>query len=353
VQAEQTRASDVVIEQLDLTSVTDEELTELHAFFGVLHEEAQPEDPQSPVEQLRIQLQNIPAFVTIHAFRAALQGTTIGWAVANWLDMEENRHLCSANVSVHPSHRRRGVGTDLLRRLTAVTEAAGRTLIAGNTHGRVPAGASFAEAIGAQAAIEGHINRLVLEDVDRDMVRRWIEDGPVRAPGYSLVFVDGPYPDGLIDAIVDLGHVMNTAPRDNLDMEDQHFTPEQFREFDKGFFASGSERWYVAARHDETGQLVGFTELMWNPSRPKTMSQGGTGVRPDHRGHALGKWLKATNIERVLRERPEVEDIRTGNADSNDPMLGINKQLGFKPYITDTGWQVNVERVKEYLDGRA
>ena len=56
-------------------------------------------------------------------------------------------------------------------------------------------------------------------------------------------------------------------------------------------------------------------------------------------------------LERILRERPEAVDVRTGNADSNDAMLGINHALGFKPYIAQANWQVPVEKVKAYLDG--
>jgi hypothetical protein len=79
--------------------------------------------------------------------------------------------------------------------------------------------------------------------------------------------------------------------------------------------------------------------------------QGNTGVRPEHRGHALGKWLKATMLQRIFDERPQAEEIRTGNADSNDAMLGINRALGFKPHRAHTTWQVTTAQVRKYLDG--
>jgi GNAT superfamily N-acetyltransferase len=115
--------------------------------------------------------------------------------------------------------------------------------------------------------------------------------------------------------------------------------------------AQGTEMWALVARHEPTGKLVGFTEVFWNPAQPKTVNQGDTGVRPEHRGHALGKWLKAAMLARILRERTSAEDVRTGNADSNAPMLGINRALGFQPYIAHTAWQVSVERVRSYLAG--
>lgn len=72
----------------------------------------------------------------------------------------------------------------------------------------------------------------------------------------------------------------------------------------------------------------------------------------EHRGCGLGKWLKAAMLGRVLRERPEAKEIRTGNADSNAPMLAINHRLGFKPYFAGTKWQVEPELVKLALVGR-
>jgi hypothetical protein len=38
------------------------------------------------------------------------------------------------------------------------------------------------------------------------------------------------------------------------------------------------------------------------------------------------------------------------NADSNEPMLKINYELGFNPYISECIWQVETEKVLGYLD---
>jgi GNAT superfamily N-acetyltransferase len=191
----------------------------------------------------------------------------------------------------------------------------------------------------------------MLADIDRAMVRSWVVDGPVRAPDYSLVAVDNRYPDDLIDQVAEMYNVMNTAPRDDLDMEDLQHTPEQLRQWESAGEAAGTTRWSLFARHDESARLAGFTEVYWNPAEPNTVYQGNTGVHPDHRGYAIGKWIKAVMIERIFDERRDVEDVRTGNADSNDAMLGINHALGFKPYIAHTQWQVPVERVRAYLEG--
>jgi len=48
--------------------------------------------------------------------------------------------------------------------------------------------------------------------------------------------------------------------------------------------------------------------------------------------------LKAVNHLRLGSERPEVEIVQTWNADSNEPMLRINRALGFQPVQRYQGW---------------
>jgi hypothetical protein len=74
-------------------------------------------------------------------------------------------------------------------------------------------------------------------------------------------------------------------------------------------------------------------------------------VFPQYRNKGLGRWLKATMLERVLRERPQVKFVRTGNADSNAAMLRINQELGFKPYLSQCIWQVATVQIMSYLEG--
>lgn len=92
--------------------------------------------------------------------------------------------------------------------------------------------------------------------------------------------------------------------------------------------------------------------MRWNPQDPAVVWVGLTAVDPDHRGHALGKWLKATMTLRILDERPEASDIRTGNADSNDAMLGINRAMGYRPMLSIESWMATTDAVRHWLDAR-
>jgi mycothiol synthase len=347
---QQLNVGGLTIDSVDLRSLTEEQTVAVTAFSNILRAESVPEDPPRPVELTRAHLQNIPTWVDFRTFWGLdADGAIAASAECSWTTLPENKHLLEFGISVRPDMRQRGIGKALLALIADVSDEQNRPLLTGGTSESVPAGEIFAQKVGAEARLSQHTNRLLLSDVDRAMVDAWVADGPKRAEGYSLITFDGPYPDSDVEALVELAHVMNTAPREDLDMEDFNFTVEQERDWEKAMLAAGDQRWTMVTRHDATGQFAGFTETFWNPKMPKVVHQAGTGVLPEHRGHALGKWLKAAMLARVMDERTEASEIRTGNADSNDAMLGINKQLGFKPFRAHKVWQVPVEKVRAYL----
>jgi GNAT superfamily N-acetyltransferase len=348
-----TRAlGDLAFVPVDYRSISEEQIVALNAFENAMAADSNPEDPPTPLEITRANATNHADVLVIREFWAReADGAIAGMGWAWWRRTEENRHVAWCRVDVRPDHRGRGLARALLRKVTDEVAADGRTTMICWTTDRVPAGEAFAKRVGADPGSATHTNRLLLADVDREMCRRWIDEGPARAPDYGLLMLDGPYPDDLIEEICGVYDIMNTAPRDNLDIEDQRHTVDEMRQQEKQGVAAGTLRWSLFARHVPLQKLVGFTVVYWNPAQPDTVYQGDTGVHPDHRGHALGKWLKAAMLERIFRELPDAVDVRTGNADSNDAMLGINHALGFGPYIAQMNWQVPVERVRAYLAG--
>jgi GNAT superfamily N-acetyltransferase len=348
------RVGDVVVYALDLRELSDANVVALNRFANVLSTEAQPDEPTIPFERTASEMRFIPGTIAIHAFCARLpDGSVVALSRGSYRELDSNKHLLEISVEVLPDHRRRGLATAMLRPVVDLAEAHGRTLLSAATTDRVPAGEAFARRIGAKLVQAAHSNRLVLSEVDRDIVRRWVDEGPRRAPGYSLIWVDGPAPDHLIGQIAAVMRVMNDAPRDDRDLEDNHITADHYREMDRAAEKAGIAHLAVFARHDATGQLVGLTDVAWFRAEPRHISQQNTGVRPEHRGHALGKWLKASMLERLLTNGPTgAVEIRTGNADSNDAMLGINRELGFEPYIATSTWEVSTSDARAYLESR-
>jgi len=61
------------------------------------------------------------------------------------------------------------------------------------------------------------------------------------------------------------------------------------------------------------------------------MSQWGTYVHRDHRGHRLGMATKARNLLTVQKSHPERTLLHTTNSPVNGPMVSINEAMGFVP----------------------
>jgi GNAT superfamily N-acetyltransferase len=236
--------------------------------------------------------------------------------------------------------------------LGLVAEAArqdNRRLLLTETNTRVPGGEAFLGRIGGQKGLEGHVNQLRLAELDRDLLGRWLERGQERSFEFDLGVWEGPYPEEQLAAVAELFDLTNQQPIGDLEIEDTHMTPERLRQMEQMLFSRGSQRWTFYVIEKATGRFAGYSETVWNPNRPEILRQDMTGVFPEFRSLGLGRWMKAAMLDKVLKERPEVKYVRTGNADTNTAMLKINHELGFRPYFATAVWQVELERVQEYL----
>jgi len=73
------------------------------------------------------------------------------------------------------------------------------------------------------------VSQLELTELNRALMARWLSRAPERAAGFALEFYAGAYPDADMPAIVELLHVMNDAPREGLELEDERLTAEDVR----------------------------------------------------------------------------------------------------------------------------
>lgn len=316
-------------------------------FVNRIEAEMWPEDPPTELEELIRDLRATPPFVVRHRWVVWHDKKIIARGTATFWRTEDNQHVLWFDIAVLPELRRQGWAKRLLKLIADVAQHEKRRLLMTSTDSAIPAGEAFMRRLGARPGQVSLTNQLNLAELDRELLRRWQERAPTDE--FELGLWEGPYPEEELDAIVRLREVMNTEPRDNLELEDVHWTKEQLRQIEASLAEEKTERWTIYVREKKTGNLAGYTEVFWSPFEPETLYQGDTGVFPEYRGRGLGKWLKAAMLEKVLRDRPQVKRVRTGNATSNAPMLKINYELGFRPYKQWTTWQVELEKVLEYL----
>jgi GNAT superfamily N-acetyltransferase len=349
--SDRIRKDTMTIHRIDPTALDGHELAALYAFHRRILAERSPNDPIPPVESFGANMRNIPPIVEV-TFWVAWDGTgeeVLGSANLIVPLMEGNEHLVQFELTVLPEHRRKGIGTELMHVIAAKTREIGRRLLITGTMGTVPAGEAFLRRVGASPALEGHTNDLRLEDVDLELMRRWVERPAERASDFEIGFWEGSYPEERLGEIAEMLDAFNTTPTGDLEVEDFHFSPEQVRGMERANAARGVIRWTCYVQEKTTKSIAGFTEIYINTHEPEMVEQGLTAVFEPYRNKGLGRWLKAAMVMKVLAEKPEVTVIRTGNADVNEPMLNINREMGFRPAMTQVVWQMELDQVEAYL----
>jgi GNAT superfamily N-acetyltransferase len=338
-------------------SLTDEVACDINAFENGLAAELDPAVPPLPVSATKAYAKHWdPSDIEdAYAVRAA-DGTVVGTA---WMSAprDDNLHVSFTRLGVASAHRRQGVATKLFGAFVGFAAEHDRTTLLLGADIHHPAADGFAASLGATTAMRAHVNQLLLADVPDGLVEHWIASANSATGAvhdYELQWVpDSECPDEwLADLAVVTDVLQNDAPMDDIPIGERHTTPEQLRAHAERTRAFGRDWWTLIARHRATGEPVGYTEMFFPQENPKLGSQGATAVSAKHRGYALGRWLKATMLQRLLEEKPDITTIRTFNADSNDPMLAINFAMGFKNLYAAARWMIERADAETWLEKR-
>ena len=266
---------------------------------------------------------------------SADDGAVVGYYHVALPDLENLDRAWGGPV-VHPAVRRRGIGRELLRHEGERVAAHGRSLF-GAVAAAGSAGDAFAQARGA---------RLDLVEVRRIQYLREIAPGTVAAlrasaekasAGYSLVSWTGDVPNEYRGAIAEVFNAFNDAPRGE-NKEPELWDAERVRERVGLSERLGVVRSYsIAAIADTTGEVAAYSQVIVNPEQPTWGLQQLTAVTRPHRGHRLGLLTKTAMLELLASAEPQIERIETGNAATNEHMIAVNDQLGYR--VVDPGWQ--------------
>lgn len=330
------------IDRVEPTELPEPEQEAIGRLFQVMNTELLPEEPTRPMSAILARLRSKPANQWSARVRARdAKGNVVGWiGGGRSLNEPENAHIMWCETQVHPEHRRKGLGTALLREFVLACEGQHPELMfMGMSNDRALSGEAFLRKAGAHPGLPMKTNQLDIGSIDRAKVAEWAKTD---SPGYRLERIDNTVPARLVTAYIESSSGMNDAPKGDLKMGDWTLTEAQIRDREDWFKQVGVDWWLIIAVHEATGQGAGFTEVTYDPKQPWVIWQQGTAVIDPHRGHKLGLWMKAAMLDRILRERPEARVIRTGNANTNAQMLGINTQLGFRVAWQSTIWQLSI-----------
>ena len=262
-------------------------------------------------------------------FFVGVEGNRVVALLSFFAPSWDNPELAWLGLTVHPEHRRRGLGDAGLRFLLDLAAEAGRTKLGADSWDGSP-GNAFLEKHGFTCGSRAICRRQHLAEVSLDDVRARYDEAAQVASGYELVRIDGATPDELLPAVAEMSAAINDAPLDDLDIDDEVFPPERIRSYEQAQLANDMRLYRLLARHKESGVLAGHTVVAVETERDAVGHQHDTSVVRSHRGHRLGLLLKAAMILWLAEVEPQLETVDTWNAESNDHMIAVNELLGYR-----------------------
>jgi GNAT superfamily N-acetyltransferase len=250
---------------------------------------------------------------------------------------------------VLPSWRRQGVATALLRGLLGFMQERGKRILTVGTH--LPEGRAFLAAIGAVEKNRNVVNRLALDRLDWGEVDRW--HVAAIPPGSVLRWEihAGRVPlERLAPLLPHLTDLFRDVPLGTLDLPPLRYELAGYASWYEEMDRRGGEHLLVLLMDGET--VAGVCEATWSARFPDRASQELTAVARRWRGRGLAKGLKAAMLRLVRARHPQVRTMTTGNAEGNEPILAINRRLGFVEHRRDGTYQIGRDVLAAWLAGR-
>jgi GNAT superfamily N-acetyltransferase len=335
----------IEITRIDTATAPEPLLRELAEYYVVVEAEDRPGDPPTPYEMQLADWRNLLPHLPVTRWLLREDGEIVAAAVAV-IETEQNLDNGFGRMHVHPDKRGRGFARQIATPMFDYLEGLGRVRFDTWVKKDEPVEDLLA-ALGLKAVYGEKRSRLRIADLDIDLMAHWITRAQERASDYELRYYKSPLPEDVVDDFCALTHIMNTAPREDYEVDDEVLTPQMWRDMENSVIESRCQLHNVIAVHEPSGEFAGYTQIKTQDLEPDLAWQWDTGVHPDHRNKGLGRWMKADLIRRIVTEFPQVTRVDTFNAGSNEPMLNINVEMGFAPFHFSKTWQGDLATVRE------
>jgi GNAT superfamily N-acetyltransferase len=250
-------------------------------------------------------------------------GTAVAGGTAE-LPLRDNTRIVYVDVFTAPEHRRRGHGAAVVEAIEEIGRDGDRSVL-------------FAEAVWEldavdpvpQAFAEGVGFSLDLMDAMRELPLPATLP-PLRvADGYTIHSWRNVCPEEWVRGYADVRRLlMEEAPSGDIALENEFWDVARTREEER-VWADQRRTPQVSVAVSDDGEVVGHTQLLFSADSVNVF-QWDTLVLPTHRGHGLGLALKVTTMLEAADLLEGRRRIITYNAAGNEPMIRVNKTLGFR-----------------------
>jgi RimJ/RimL family protein N-acetyltransferase len=336
-----------VIEPLDGATATEGDLRAWYELFAAVRAEDFPDFPTSSYASFAV-LRRAPRFLDRGRQRAwaarAQHGTLLGVGTLVYLEQDHGDWAVPL-VEVSTPHRRRGIGTALLRALAADASAEGRAGLVQEQVRVGTAGERWARAVGFTETLRHCWQMLHVQQTDPEL---WRVPTPA---GFRIEQWAGAAPESLVTAFAAARNAIGDAPRGESAYRPPAWTVERVRQAEADVRAAGDEMRYAVAVREASGEIAALTGLLLSPPRIELCWQRDTAVVRGCRGLGLGRVVKAALMRALVAEYPGLGRVVTSTAADNSAMIRVNEQIGYVRNAEIAMFEAEVGQVAAVLGG--
>lgn len=257
----------------------------------------------------------------------------------------------TVELGIVPPHRRRRFGTALAEAVGQIIRDRDQPSVIVQTETYCPAGVAFAEARGMSIGNEEHRLLLDLPAYLRADADRYKDSGasttvPVlkENPDFSVTSWIGACPEEVLESWTRLREQMDEdVPVGDLTRSVSHASTAAIRSHEERMDDQG---WVLVGSMAHVGDLaVGYTEIMVSDHDPEIVIQEDTLVDRAYRGRGIGRALRVANLRQLpaVPATASAKWVQTHTATNNEPMLALNRDLGFTVADTMTALEGRID----------
>ncbi len=273
-----------------------------------------PDNPTS-IDDMRWEDATYPGTVR---FLAEETGEAVGAATVGRIYMYRPEYPALwGSVNVLPAARRRGIGSTLLRTISAHARSVAKPALHVSASDGRPEGIAFLRKHGFVEYKRSKTLRLELAglrapEIDPPLGVRLtsLEERPDLVAGVHAVAIEA-FPD---------------IPGGDEPIAAGDLAEFRARDVDWPAIPPGG---FVVAVESATDRVIGYASLVFKPGSTTVASHDMTAVVRDWRGRGLAGALKRATIVWALAH--DLEALETGNDGDNAPMRAVNARLGYRP----------------------
>ncbi len=318
----------VRVDEVDPWVLDGADLADLGALVEAERLADAPHQPPESARQLQLRLRHgWEGYPTDHLLVARDSSGVVGFGEVSYGHWD-NPDVAAIFLHVLPSSRADDSVADALRqRATEIARADGRTKGLSDSW-RDSWLAGYWERTGWPVASRAAQRRLDMATLDLDRLGHQLAEAERTSEAYDVVELPTPTPEDLVEGLLDVHRAMNDAPLDDLEIEDDEWSPERLVASEASLAGRGLRVHRLMARRRSDGVLAGYTVVLVDPETPEHGFQEDTAVVGEHRGHRLGLRLKVAMLLGLRELEPQLTLVDTWNAESNTHMIAVNERLG-------------------------